>query len=479
MRTKTKKRSRIRWAVWGLLAAAFYLILGATLPFAAAKRVSLGFAASFHTADFYGDTEGCDRAMLLETAESAWSERLRLMSMAQERILYATFNFQADESGRDLLAVLQAAADRGVQVKLLVDALHLDRDDAFTALAAHPNVEMKVYNRINALLPWTSQGRMHDKYVLVDDVGYILGGRNSNDLFLGTYEAAYKNRDWEVLVYNTAHGTEAGKESSLCQLETYFETIWSQEDSRLYQDAEALLEKPAVKAQTEALTQRYEGLKEEHGQLLEPFDYTAVTVPTERITLLHNPTGILAKEPWVFYSLTELMRGARESVLIHTPYAVCNRDMYNGLRAVCEAVPDVRMVLNSVENGKNITASSDYIRNKPQLLETGVSLYEYDGGSAYHGKSIAIDDELSIIGSYNLDMRSTYLDTELMLVIDSPELNAQLRACMAEFEAASKLAVDRNTYIIPEGHVPLEMSGLKRAGLQVLGYVLIPVRYLI
>ena len=38
-----------------------------------------------------------------------------------------------------------------------------------------------------------------------------------------------------------------------------------------------------------------------------------------------------------------------------------------------------------------------------------------------------IDDRMTLLGSYNLDMRSTYQDTELMLAVDCPELNATIR----------------------------------------------------
>lgn len=44
-----------------------------------------------------------------------------------------------------------------------------------------------------------------------------------------------------------------------------------------------------------------------------------------------------------------------------------------------------------------------------------------------HTKTILIDDRISIIGSFNWDMRSAYLDTEMMLLIDCPALNAILR----------------------------------------------------
>ena len=50
-------------------------------------------------------------------------------------------------------------------------------------------------------------------------------------------------------------------------------------------------------------------------------------------------------------------------------------------------------------------------------------MYECIADHSLHTKTILVDDRLSAVGSYNYDMRSTYLDTEMMLVIDSPELN--------------------------------------------------------
>ena len=55
-----------------------------------------------------------------------------------------------------------------------------------------------------------------------------------------------------------------------------------------------------------------------------------------------------------------------------------------------------------------------------------------------HTKAVLIDERLSVVGSYNLDMRSTYLDTELMLVIDSEKLNQQIRATESDYMEKSK-----------------------------------------
>ena len=70
--------------------------------------------------------------------------------------------------------------------------------------------------------------------------------------------------------------------------------------------------------------------------------------------------------------------------------------------------------------------SADYSWNNYKVNATGVSLYEFQGDHSMHNKSLVIDDDISIIGSYNLDMRSAYLDTEVMLVVHGEEFNQLL-----------------------------------------------------
>ena len=53
-------------------------------------------------------------------------------------------------------------------------------------------------------------------------------------------------------------------------------------------------------------------------------------------------------------------------------------------------------------------------------------------------KAVLIDDRMSIVGSYNMDMRSTYQDTELMLAVDCPELNSIIQAEMERDKTYSK-----------------------------------------
>lgn len=78
---------------------------------------------------------------------------------------------------------------------------------------------------------------------------------------------------------------------------------------------------------------------------------------------------------------------------------------------------------NAIESGANPFGCTDYLNEKKNILATGSEVFEVSCGQSLHTKTILVDDHISMIGSYNLDLRSTYLDTELMLVIDCPELN--------------------------------------------------------
>lgn len=473
---------RVKHKIIGtILIVLAYLIIGATAPFLRFPKITPAAMADFDTADFRQGSPGVDRAALLETNESAWEERIRLLARAQERVILSTFDMRPGESTKDILALLLARAEEGVKVQILVDgfsgAIRMEGQELFYALSSHPNVEIRIYNPLNLFKPWKFQGRMHDKYIIVDDKACILGGRNTFDYFIGTYTDKNVSRDREVLIFNTEPGSE---KTSIHELEAYFESVWTLNVCKSFHNEEGLAEKPGVQEQRTMLKARYEKLLEDYPRLFDKsWDYQEHTLEAGSIHLISNPTGIYAKEPTVFCKLAKLMKEAEERVVIQSPYVVCNSYMYEQLSLLKEAVPNTKILLNSVENGDNFVASSDYIRNREKIIATGIPLYEYDGGISNHGKSILIDDDLSVIGSYNLDLRSSYLDTELMLVIESRELNQELEGYMEAMETDSRKALPGGAYEVPE-HITVEKVPLwKRAAWGVTGFLLQPFRMLI
>lgn len=156
--------------------------------------------------------------------------------------------------------------------------------------------------------------------------------------------------------------------------------------------------------------------------------------------------------------MTELMKQADGDVIFHTPYILCNSYMLDRLREVCASGKSVTMMTNSVANNGNPFGAADYDIYKQKVLDTGVQILEYDKGVSYHGKCFVIGEELSAVGSFNWDMRSAYLDTELMLIVDSPELNRQMREYMSGYEEDALSVRDLTSYDLKEGQVPRTIS---------------------
>ena len=112
-----------------------------------------------------------------------------MIEEAEKSIILSTFDFNDDEAGQDILSALLNAADRGVDIRVIVDGISgfmdVQHNPWFLALDAHKNAQVRIYNPVNFLKPWDMQARLHDKYLIIDDQMYTLGGRNTTNLFLG------------------------------------------------------------------------------------------------------------------------------------------------------------------------------------------------------------------------------------------------------------------------------------------------------
>ena len=460
-----------------LLFMACYELLGICIAYKKQPEMSEKTIKEIHNESWNECSENPERAVIIEKNSEALLQRVRLIKNAKEEIILSTFAFKSDESGKLILGALRDAADRGVHVRLLVDGMEswidMEGNPYFYALSSHENVEIKLYNKANPLKPWKMMGRMHDKYLIADGKNYILGGRNTYNYFLGDFPG-HKNYDRDVLVICD----EPRKENSVNQLLDYFETIWEQEDSGYFHNDKKLANRKSVKKAVLELQEGYQQYFNENKGMIFDTDYTDETFETEKIALVSNPIHTASKEPVVWYQLGELMKSAKNRVKIHTPYIICNDMMYNTWEEIAENVPNFSIMTNSVANNGNPFGSADYAKNRNKILNTGIDIWEYEGGYSYHGKSILIDDDLSVIGSFNMDMRSTYLDTELMLVIRSKEINKQLEEGMMEYEKVSRQALEDGTYHDPYYVKPIELTKKRQRNVFLVQHLLGWARYL-
>lgn len=430
MKQKSKAKKVLKIVGITLSVYLLYLILSVTLPFIMPPTVSDEFINQFTIDTFYSDSIGVDRAAIVEDSQDALDVRLHMLNEAKEKIIMSSFSIKHDRSCKELFSTVLNAAERGVKVQILVDGLSgandMNNDMMYYVLGTHENIEIRYYNQLNLVTPWTINGRMHDKYIIIDDELLILGGRNLSNYFLGEYNTKVLSYDRDIFVYNTAHGSSASSNSVIHEVEQYFNTVWESEYNETVFNSVSSYKKDKFNRSKEELEYYYETLVKERPELFQTVDYSSYTVPTNKISLISNPIGVMSKEPLVWYQMNQLMLQAKKRVYLQTPYAVLNDMLYEDLEHLSMSVPNITMLLNSVAVGDNFMASSDYTWNRSEVLATGVNLYEFHGTYSMHNKSVLIDDDISIIGSYNLDLRSTYLDTEVMLVVHGEEFNQLL-----------------------------------------------------
>ena len=432
---------------WGWVIVVLILIyVGAlTLPYVAHKKVSSTFVKDFEKRSFTNDQAGTERVSYLNDNVEALLYRLRMAEEAKKEIILSTFDFNSDHAGHDIMSVLYQAANRGVKVRIIVDGisgfLDLKGDPWFQALVSHDNVNIRTYNPVNLLKPWTMQARLHDKYFIVDDKMYLLGGRNTANLFLGDYSSK-KNIDRELFVYET----QASSGSSIYQLKDYFEHVWTSQDSKNY-TCRKMTDK--VKNCITQLEKQYLDLQTQYPQAYETWNWESLTKETQKVSLLSNPVNAGNKEPWMWYALNQLMKQG-EKVTIYTPYIICGKEMYQDLHQLMQNGTCVDIITNAVSSGANPWGCTDYLNQKENIWKTGANVYEFMGKHSCHTKALLIDNHMTILGSYNMDMRSTYQDTELMLVVDSPELNAEIAKEMETDKTYSRTMEDDGTYTYGE-----------------------------
>jgi cardiolipin synthase C len=159
-------------------------------------------------------------------------------------------------------------------------------------------------------------------------------------------------------------------------------------------------------------------------------------------------------------SMAETAGSVQSELLVVTPYFVPANDELRLLKELRRRQVRVRVLTNSLESNPDPLAQSGYQKYRVSLLEDGVELYEVRsllgntkgsgqttklsryGNYALHAKLFAFDRQKIFIGSMNYDQRSKRLNTEIGLIIDSPELAQQTAA---RFDA---MAQPENSYLL-------------------------------
>ncbi|MCR3756460.1 MAG: cardiolipin synthase A [Candidatus Westeberhardia cardiocondylae] len=138
----------------------------------------------------------------------------------------------------------------------------------------------------------------------------------------------------------------------------------------------------------------------------------------------------------IHQALLTSIYSARKILVITTPYLIPSNDL---LCAICSAAQrGVKVYIIIPFSNDSILVNWASRVFFSELLEAGVFIYQFKGG-LLHTKSILIDNQLSLIGTANLDMRSLWLNYEITLIIDSNDFGKNLFLVQKKYISRSKL----------------------------------------
>ncbi len=335
---------------------------------------------------------GGNSAELLDDYDGSIRRLVADIDAARDHVHLLYYIFADDAVGRLVTEALARAVKRGVVCRVLIDALGARRA-LRTLLPKLTEVGVQARRVLPAglLRLWGARVdlRNHRKIAVIDGrVGYT-GSQNLVD-------ARFKKGiTYEELVVRVTGPVVLG-------LQFVFVSDW-------YLESNELLDTPAT------------------------FPAPDVTGDVPAQPLPSSPNWAQGAIEQI---VVALIYGARERVVITTPYFVPDAALLHALRAAVLRGVEVHLVVSYQADQLLVSlAQKSYYG---QLLEAGVRVHRYRK-AFLHAKHLSVDGEVAVIGSSNMDIRSFLLNAEIAVLFYSRDVTARLRAEQERYFAGSEL----------------------------------------
>ncbi|HEY1048484.1 MAG TPA: phospholipase D family protein [Prosthecobacter sp.] len=402
------------------------------------------------------------RFEIIPGSKEAYMARLAMVETARRTLDVQYFIWSDDIVGTVMADRLLAAADRGVKVRLLLDVTRGAQKDVRSAgLGSHPNIQVAFFNPATDLkgifagnpIPIIGeidrmQSRMHNKIMIADNATVIGGGRNLGDDYYGIHPK-HNMRDLDFIATGPVV-RDAAKSFALYWVSplTHHETPAEMTDAarqelraRLARRKEELTSKGGSPYPTHLSPAQAHSVLAKVTAGMVPASYEFVADPPERMLKTQRTASPVSQV------VEQAIHRAKKEILIHEAYFIPQDAELEMLRAAVARGVRVRVLTNSLASIDGNPAMSGIAGRRADILRSGVALHELNENApsrstyihlaqptelSMHTKAVLVDDHLSFIGSYNMDPRSKFINTETGVVIDSPAVAARLRQYLEE-----------------------------------------------
>ncbi len=294
-----------------------------------------------------------------------------------------------DHFSREFLGLLKKKADEGVQVRLLLDWMGSFKLKKTTIREIRKHNIHLSFCQVPKLpyLFYSSQERNHRKIAVIDGKTGYLGGFNIGK--------EYINEDKKLSPWRDYHLKIIGE--GVQDLQEEFLEDWFEATGRDFRKSGTFHSKP------------------KKGKCRHRI------IPCEGISLEEK--------------FTQLIRIAKEQIIIGTPYFIPSRLLLDELiKALRKGVKLTVIVPGKADHPFVKEASYTYFR---KLIPEGAGIYHYQNGF-YHPKVILIDHEMCDVGTSNFDKRSLFLNHELNCYIYDQDCISEIEAALIEDISSSE-----------------------------------------
>jgi cardiolipin synthase C len=474
--TRHKSGQNCSSSLKALIAIAVLIVSGcASLPRHVEKPRSVAFQNPGTTTlgqivdkDEEGKGRNLSGIRLLSSGDEALASLIALADHAERTLDIQYYIIHEDESTRLLLQHVRHAADRGVRVRILVDDLNTaGEDQRFMHLGEHENVELRVFNpfpsaRFSTWIRWVASAtslkrinhRMHNKLFVADNALAITGGRNIGDQYF-TRDQRSNFIDLDVVA--------AG--AIVPELSASFDEFWNSKYAFPIQsiaypaDAESASQPPVDNVPSDA-----DWLERELDARSVQFDWVPATVLADRPAKIASESSS-AEEITIASDIAALMSSAKEELLVISPYFVPGKAGVALMRELVGRGVHIRILTNSLASTDSPLVHIGYSRYRVELLKMGIDLREVrptlgqtharfhpfrSSNASLHAKALVIDQKIVFVGSLNMDARSAITNSELGLVIRSPEIARQVTNLLDDIstDGSYKLQLEHGNRIV-------------------------------
>jgi cardiolipin synthase len=330
---------------------------------------------------------GGNEVEVFTSGEEAFAAMREAAAMAEREILLESYIFRDDGTGRLFAEYLAAAAKRGVQVRVVTDAVgSFGTKRLFWAELESGGIEVRVFHPL--LNDLSSQlFRDHRKIFVVDRKIAFTGGMNIGEEYGSLIRRhRHHHRHHHILsrpldTWRDTHVRVAGP--AAWDLATVFCEGWARAGGNLIE--------------------------------LEPLPASAAEAPGARILVLDTRPGRGQGEAASVFAA--IVGAARRSVYLTNAYFAPGHTAVKILGEAAARGVDVRVLLPGKTDVPLVRhAGHGYYGD---LLDRGVRIFEYQP-AILHAKTLVADGLVSVVGSTNLDFRSFVFNAECNLVILDP-----------------------------------------------------------